>query len=164
MLLSHLTNFGDHYEWIYLPVSFQLSSRDFPAGKQIQIQRPRMHSVKPGLILGLAHPPWCLKSSTESPNGAISDKAGKLIFASWQDKTNANSWRKWEEWCEPFTGLLADQFEAGRKCHSLNCYKSAVSSCHLPIDGFLVCQYPLVFRCLKGAINLHPSQPKYSST
>ena len=34
----------------------------------------------------------------------ISEKAGELILALWQSKTNANynsSWRKWEEWCKP---------------------------------------------------------------
>lgn len=82
---------------------------------------------------------------------AIPEKAGELILASWRHKTNSNynsSWRKWEEWCEPrdihpfssdisgVLGFLADQFEAGRQYWSLNCYRSAISSCHLPIDGF----------------------------
>ena len=108
---------------------------------------------------------------------AIPEKAGELILASWQSKTNANynsSWRKWEEWCKPrdihpfssgisrVLGFLADQFEAGRQYQSLNCYRSAISSCHLPIDGFAVGQHPLVSGLLKGAGNLRPPQPKYS--
>ena len=84
-----------------------------------------------------------------------------------------SSWRKWKEWCEPrhihpfLSGVLdflADQFEASRQCRSFNCYRSAVSSCLLPIDGFSVGQHPLVSRLLKSAFNLRPPQPKYSHT
>ena len=58
-------------------------------------------------------------------------------------------------------GFLAVQFEAGRQSRSLNCYRSAISSCQLPINDFSVGQHPLVSRLL---FNLRPSQPKYSDT
>ena len=60
--------------------------------------------------------------------------------------------------------FLADQFEAGMQHRSLNGYRSAISSCHLPVDGFSVGQHPLVSRLLKGVFNLRPPQPKYSHT
>ena len=85
------------------------------------------------------------------------------------------TWRKWEEWCtshcvptfsafSDILGFLAHHFEQGKQYRSLNCYRSALSSCHLPIKGFSVGQHPLVSRLLKGAFNLRPPQPKYSST
>ena len=56
-----------------------------------------------------------------------------------------------------------DEFKAGREYRSLNCYRSAISSTHLPIEGFAVGKHPLVCRLLKGAYNLRPPQPKYSA-
>ena len=104
----------------------------------------------------------------------ISDRAGNLIIASWRPKTNANynsAWRKWEEWCKTHNvsafsahisdilGFLADQFHQGKQYRSLNCYRSALSSCHLPIEGFAVGQHPLVVRLLKGVFNLRVGSP-----
>ena len=56
-----------------------------------------------------------------------------------------------------------DEFKAGREYRSLNCYCWAISSTHLPIQGFAVGKHPLVCRLLKGAYNLRPPQPKYSA-
>ena len=61
-------------------------------------------------------------------------------------------------------GFLADQFEEGKQYRSLNCYRSALSSTHLPVEGFPVGQHPLVVRLLKGAYNQRPPQPKYCLT
>ena len=97
----------------------------------------------------------------------------------WRSKTNANynsTWRKWEEWCKqggvhPFAadvssilGFLADQFDQGKQYRSLNCYRSVLSSTHLPIEGFQVGQHPLVVRLLKGAYIQRPPKPRYSHT
>ena len=110
--------------------------------------------------------------------GAISEDAINLILASWREKTNSSynsAWRKWERWCsahntDPFSASIAeildflmDEFKAGREYRSLNCYRSAISSTHLPIQGFAVGKHPLVCRLLKGAYNLRPPQPKYSA-
>ena len=109
----------------------------------------------------------------------ISSKATRLILSSWRDKTNANynsAWKKWENWCRgkhvpPFAAdvsailsFLADEFEEGKQYRSLNCYRLAISSTHLPIEGIPVGQHPLVIRLLKGAFNLRPPKPRYSQT
>ena len=109
----------------------------------------------------------------------ISDRAIDLIFSSWRDKTNANYnsvWRAWESWCAargiyPFASdishvldFLADKYSAGLKYRSLNCYRSALSSALLPVEGFPVGQHPLVTRLLKGVFNCRPPQPRYSQT
>ena len=60
--------------------------------------------------------------------------------------------------------FLADQFKAGKQYRSLNVYRSALSSVHLPVDGFPVGQHLLVSRLLKGAFNTRPPMPKYEKT
>ena len=86
--------------------------------------------------------------SKEIPNNAI-----ELLVSSWRSKTISNynsAWRKWEGWCKqrgmhPFAadvssirGFLSDQFEEGRQYRSLNCYRSALSSTHLPLASGVV--------------------------
>ena len=117
--------------------------------------------------------------SGDSSIREISEKASELILSSWRLKTNAvynSAWRKWEEWCREkdvcsvaaiLSGILeflACQFEKGKQYRSLNVYRSALSSTHLPIKGFPVGQHLLVVRLLKGVFNVWPPQPKYSST
>ena len=112
--------------------------------------------------------------SKEIPNNAI-----ELLMSSWRSKTISNynsAWKKWEGWCKqrgmhPFAadvssilGFLADQFEEGRQYCSLNCYRSALSSTHLPVEGFPVGQHPLVVKLLKGAYIQRPPKPRYSQT
>lgn len=106
----------------------------------------------------------------------ISERAVDLILSSWREKTNANynsAWRKWEEWCQernlcPFSSdigsvldFLATQFQEGKQYRSLNCYRSALSSTLLPVEGFPVGSHPLVCRLLRGVFNIRPPQPRY---
>ena len=108
----------------------------------------------------------------------VSTDAADLILHSWRTKTNSNynsARQKWAQWCDnrahnpfsapiaSFLGFLAHQFALGRVYRSLNVYRSAVSSTHLPVDGFPLKQHPLVTRLLKGVFNLKPPRPKYSS-
>ena len=91
-------------------------------------------------------------------------------------ENNNSSWKKWEEWCRnqsvcPFSAdiqsvleFLTVQFEEGRHYRSLNCYRSPLSSVHLPIEGFPVVQHTLVCRLLKGVFNLRPPCPRYAVT
>ena len=108
----------------------------------------------------------------------VPQEAAKLILSSWRTKTNNynSAWKKWAAWCEPrnedpfstsvgsFLGFLAHQFSVGREYRSLNVYRSAVSSTHLPVEGFPIGQHPLISRLLKGAFNECPPKPKYSGT
>ena len=102
----------------------------------------------------------------------ISEEAIKLILASWRSKTDANynsAWRKWQGWCNEkganlILGFLATEFGEGKQYRSLNCFRSAISSAHLPVDGFPVGRHPLVCRLLKGAFNSRPPQPRYEGT
>ncbi len=109
----------------------------------------------------------------------IPEEAIDLILASWRTKTEANyefAWRKWQTWCSsentnPFAadlsvilGFLAKEFQDGKQYRSLNCYRSAISSAHLPIEGFPVGKHPLVCRLLKGVYNLRPPLPRYDCT
>ena len=109
----------------------------------------------------------------------ISDRAIDLIFCSWREKTNSNynsAWKSWEGWCAtrcicPFSTdipnvleFLTEKFEAGLKYRSLNCYRSALSSALIPVDGFQVGQHPLVIRLMKGVFNSRPPEPRYSQT
>ena len=58
--------------------------------------------------------------------------------------------------------VLAFFLDSSKKQYrSLNCYRSALSSTHLPVDGFPVGNHHLVCRLLKGVFNLHPLQPHY---
>jgi len=109
----------------------------------------------------------------------ISDQAVDLILSSWRDKTDANynsAWKAWESWSSargiyPFASdisyvldFLADKYTAGLKYRSLNCYRSALSSVLLPVEGFQVGQHLLVARLLRGVFNCRPPQPRYSQT
>ena len=108
----------------------------------------------------------------------LSTRAISLLLSSWRDSTNKNydsSSNIWERWCSdhhrdslsPSIGgildFLAVQFDKGREYRSLNCYRSALSSVLGGVDGFPVGSDPLVCRALKGAFQLRPPKPKYSS-
>jgi integrase len=54
-------------------------------------------------------------------------------------------------------------FQEGREYRSHNCYRSALSSVIDPIEGFPIGKHPLVCRALKGAFQLRPPLPKYTS-
>ena len=109
----------------------------------------------------------------------ISDQAIDLILSSWRDKTNSNYnsvWKAWESWCaargvHPFSSaisdvldFLAEKYAACLKYRSLNCYRSALSSALLPVDGFQIGQHPLVARLLKEVFNRRPPEPRYTET
>ena len=122
---------------------------------------------------------WKVSGNTLLQNKFRQKLATRLILSSWRDNTNANynsAWKKWENWCRgkhvpPFAAdvsailsFLADEFEEGKQYRSLNYYRSAISSTHLPIEGIPVGQHSLVIRLLKGAFNLRPPKPRYSQT
>jgi len=46
--------------------------------------------------------------------------------------------------------FFVTQFEAGKRCQFLNCYRSALSSVLPPVKDFAVGHHPLLCRILKG--------------
>ena len=118
-----------------------------------------------------------LRESCEA--GSLSEEASKLLMASWRNKSQStyNSlFHKWERWCNqrnrsPIHGpvgdianFLAELFQEGYSYSSLNSYRSAISSVHERIEGMSIGQHPTVVRILKGAFNIRPPQPRYTST
>ena len=110
---------------------------------------------------------------------SLSEEASKLLLALWRPKT-AKSYDslfgKWVGWCNqrntnPISGdinevlnFLADLFKQGYQYHSLNAYRSAISSVHEKVDSYEVGQHPLVARLVKGAFHERPPQPRYTET
>ena len=109
----------------------------------------------------------------------LSEEATSLLMASWRTKSQSNYnslFYKWECWCNergrnPIQGpvtdvinFLAELYEAGYSCRSLNSYRSAISSTHDRVEGHPVGQHPMVARVLKGAFNSRPPKPRYTST
>jgi len=73
--------------------------------------------------------------------------------------------------CSPISGpasdvanFLAELYEEGYQASSLNSFRSAISSVHDQIDGFTIGKHPMICRVLKGAFNVRPPVPCYTST
>ena len=109
----------------------------------------------------------------------LSQTATDLVLSSWREKSTKSynsSFKKWASWCaerdrNPLSGpisdvanFLAELYEQGYKYSSLNAYRSAISSTHEKVDGQPVGQHPTIVRVLKGAFNMRPPLPKYSTT
>ena len=106
----------------------------------------------------------------------ILEEGTELLLASWRQKSSKSYdslFRKWVDWCnqrhsDPISGpiievinFLAHMFKEGYQYHSLNAYRSAISSVHEKADGYKVGQHPLVSRLLKGVFNQRPPKPHY---
>ena len=59
------------------------------------------------------------------------------------------------------TLLFSSAVQVGQMYRFLNCFRSTISSVHLPVDRFQVGQHPLVSRSLKGVFNSRPPMPRY---
>ena len=60
--------------------------------------------------------------------------------------------------------FLAYLFQQGYQSHSLNAYRSTISSIHERVDGVEVGKHLMVTRLLKGAFHARPPLPRYTST
>lgn len=109
----------------------------------------------------------------------ISQPAQTLLVAAWRDGTSkayASALQRWDSWCrerklnsvqasvESILEFLTSEFNRGRAYRTLNVYRSAISSTCPKIDSVRVGEHPLVVQLLKGAYNLRPPLPRYSST
>ena len=83
-------------------------------------------------------------------------------------KTYQSAWGLWSCWCStrkvnPVSAslneillFLSDRFNNGFAYRSVNVARSAISSCHPKIDGYLVGQHLLVVQLLKGMLTVKP--------
>ena len=109
----------------------------------------------------------------------ISEGAQNLLVAAWRKGTSSaylSAWGKWDGWCrerkinsvhapiEAILEFLTSEYNAGKAYRTLNVYRSAISSTHPSIDSVRVGEHPLVVQLLKGAFNLRPPLPRYSTT
>ena len=116
---------------------------------------------------------------TTYASAQFSPAVSELLLASWREGTGKhyNSiWRLWNSWCEPrkinpscpplkeVLSCLDTQFNEERAYHTVSGYRSALSSTLPPVDGVAVGAHPLVARLMKGAYNLRPPKPRYTST
>ena len=106
-------------------------------------------------------------------------EASELMLASWRTKSSQSyesHFQKWVCWCtergrDPISGPVADVanflaylHEEGYQSRSLNSFRSAISSVHDAVDGMEVGKHPMISRLLKGAHNIRPPLPRYTST
>ena len=109
----------------------------------------------------------------------FSDKAIRIIYASWStgtDKQYNTVWKGCCGWCKErqadiiqasindVVNFLADCFADGRSYSTINTYRSGLSSTLCKINIVAVGLHPLVTRLLKGVYNLRTPSPRYSST
>ena len=116
---------------------------------------------------------------TTYASAQFSPAVSELLLASWREGTRKHynsTWRLWNSWCEPrkinpscpslkeVLSFLATQFNEERAYRTVSGYRSALSSTLPPVDGVAVGAHPLVARLMKGAYNLRPPKPRYTST
>ena len=133
-----------------------------------------------GITSSVEPPAGRLATIRQSYTGAgISGQTQNLLVAAWRKGTSAaytSAWGKWDSWCRerkinpvhaPIASILeflTAEFHAGKAYRTLNDYLSAISSTHPSINSVRVAGHPLVVQSLKGAFNLRPPLPKYSTT
>ena len=109
----------------------------------------------------------------------FSQKVSDILLSSWRKKTASqyeSAWKAWSGWCSerefnPFSTtlenileFLADLFYKGFKFRTLGVYRSAISSNHETVDGFVIGKHPMMAKFMKGVFSLSPPEPKYFVT
>ncbi|CAG2248552.1 unnamed protein product [Mytilus edulis] len=112
-------------------------------------------------------------------NQGISDKASKIILASWRDSTKkqySTYVKQWFRFCskrkiDPLQPALNEVldfltvlFDKGLSYSTINCARSALSALGIMFNGVTVGSNAKIIRFLKGVFNLRPSEPRYSET
>ncbi|KAK3101242.1 hypothetical protein FSP39_002051 [Pinctada imbricata] len=109
----------------------------------------------------------------------FSQRVTSLLLSSWSSGTNISynsAWSKWNSWCSEravnplhaplavILDFLADLHAKGLYYSTINLHRSAISSCHVKVDGFQVGEHPLVKRLMRGIYRVSPPLPRYSHT
>ena len=100
------------------------------------------------------YPPLLEKENCQSVE-MLSQKAG-------------SGWCSEQEILNPFSTtsenideFLADLFYGGFKFHTLGVYRSAISSNHETVDGFVIVKHPTMAKFMKGVFSLRPPEPTH---
>ena len=120
----------------------------------------------------------CIRSSLEVRG--ISQRAASYVLKSWRpgtEKQYSAAWRCFCCWCKKkqanplqadlgaVCDFLTEQFEVLSKSYStINSYRSALSSMLLPVDGYALCEHPIIVRLIKGVYLVRPPEPRYKFT
>lgn len=119
----------------------------------------------------------CLNKRFEAEG--FSPEVTKLLISATRTSTRRtyeSSWKRWSCWCSkrkinPISApineiliFLTDCFNSGSAYRTLNVLRSAISSTHSKIDGYLIGQHPFVTQLLRGALLTRPPQPRYTQT
>ena len=107
----------------------------------------------------------------------ISERVSRVILQSVRcgtAKQYNSAWRRWDRWCkrqkeDPISApipvvleFLADQLDRKLQYRTINVYRSAISSVHLPVEGYRLGNHPLVTQFMRGVYISRPPQPKYT--
>lgn len=65
---------------------------------------------------------------------------------------------------QPEINFLSSSFELGKAYRTINLYRSAISSEHVPIDSIPIGRHPLICKLMKGIKFRNPPRPRYHST
>ena len=121
---------------------------------------------------------WSISLRLSQKKG-FSQKVSDILLSSWRKKTASqyeSAWKAWNSWCSereinPFSTtlenileFLADLFHKGFKFRTLGVYRSAMSSNHERVDGFVIGKHPMMEKFMKGVFSLRPPEPKYFVT
>ena len=113
-----------------------------------------------------------------NPSGGMSEAINRLLNQTRRPgskRTYAPPWEKWISWAErkqvdplqttveDIANVLSSTFESPVGYSTLNCYRSAISAHHTPIEGYKVGQHPLIIDLMRGAFNAKPTQPRYTA-
>ncbi|KAM4747505.1 uncharacterized protein WCC33_005072 [Rhinophrynus dorsalis] len=110
--------------------------------------------------------------------GGFSSSAETLLVESWAPGTRAmygSAWAVWSRWCverglDPVSSspvnvvnFLSSLFDSGKAYRTINCYRSAISAGHRPVDGVPIGQSVLVCRLMRGVRFSRPPRSRYHS-
>lgn len=116
-----------------------------------------------------------LSSYWETRGAGLSQRATKLVEASWRQSTEAqysSCWRRWTVWASlhgisstspalsEVVNFLADLYDEGLQYRTINTVRSTLSSTLPQYNGYFVGKHPLILRLMKGIFNSRPVIPK----
>lgn len=130
----------------------------------------------------MAHPQAdCMATIREGyQSSGLPSQVIDILVSSWSSGTQKRyrgPWRSWCQWClqrglcpvsapvESVLTFLAElALHQGLEFKTIAIYKSAISQAHIPVEGSLLGELPVVSRFMKGVFRMKPPKPRLSST